>query len=212
VLLWGPQGGALLENREWKKLPAAPVKALFRGVKQGRLLLYGEGKAVGAVYDFKAGAWTELPKSPLADRVYNVVHWDGTSVFDWGGWTSSDKPRTHYKDGASWKIGAKEWSRTADAPLEVDGRYWIHSTATSRWLLAWGGVTLGTGKGSEKVVPQKPFDDAAMFDRETGTWRLVPCAGPLMPWMSAPGFFWIGEQLLIVDGNLARAAVWSPPR
>lgn len=207
LLAWGKHG-ALFTEGQWHRLPSPPVKAVFRGVKKGRALLWRDGpKCRGAVLELKTGRYVAIPKFPLAERYTESEFWDGESLLVSGGTAMVKQTRVYYRDGARWTAGDNMWTRVHDCPLDLEGRYRITSTADARYLVVWGGSKGWRDKHTERGF----FDDAAIYDIKLDRWKVVKPLGPLSMWIRKPRFVWLGEKLFVIDEKASHLFLWTAP-
>ncbi|MGZ4792054.1 MAG: hypothetical protein ACXWBO_09320 [Ilumatobacteraceae bacterium] len=111
----------------------------------------------GAVYDAATDTWKAIDKAPIAGRRSAKAVWTGSRAVIWGG---VDDQGRGLHDGALFDPSSGEWTKMAEAPVEVSAGG-SAAVWTGTEMLIWGGPAGSKG---------------AAFDPKTDQWRLLPAA------------------------------------
>lgn len=196
----------------WATLPPGPVVDRFRTVMfwaptSHELVIWGGTRtgwkgyevedlalADGAAWNPKTKTWRVLAKSPLTGR-FAAPAWDGEHLvvayggrYDVGEGTAA----TIMVPGAALYDPAKdEWRKICDPPATPDRIASVTATIGAAGSLAvlWAGYP-GYGGDGDDIAH---YENGAIFDRATLTWRLL--AAP-------PGDGWSGGAVFSSGGKL----------
>jgi hypothetical protein len=155
----------------------------------------------GFAYNPDTDTWRPLAPSPLAPGVHPTAEWTRNGLLVYAGTGDPDDGATF----ARYDPYRDHWQELTDPPL-VPRRY-AASAYDDRAFVLWGG----------SAGPEREFGDGAVYDDETGTWKLLPVAPNgaardrhAMEWVAGRlyitgGFRTLGPLLYVPDGESARA-------
>lgn len=143
----------------------------------------------GAIYDFEAGEWREIPQAPGGARCGAAVAMSAGELLVYGGYDSAGPPMPEdlHGGGVLYDLEAGEWRQIPAAP--VSPRWGAVAAWTGSELVVWG----GTGPDNE------PLADGAAYDPEAGEWRAI-AESPLTARTGLTSA-WIGDELVVFGGR-----------
>ncbi len=138
-------------SQTWKSLTASTIAARYShgavwSTTTNEMIVWGgyggtcSGYACadGAAFNPSTNTWTALPAPPpgFSGRYRHTMLWTGSEVVIWGGLGTSS---SYLRDGARFDPKTKLWTKFADPPATIDGRYDHVSVFTGSEVLVWGG-------------------------------------------------------------------------
>ena len=159
----------------WTRMADAPIAGrssyLAIEIDRGTFIwggyVTGENTS-GAIYDAKAGRWTEIAPTPGNDRTGVAAAWSGQQVLIWGG-------NDNLRDGLAYDPDADRWSPIPNAPIS-------------------GGRAIGAWTGSQLVVVSTAAQ-AAAWDPEARVWQRL--TDPPIP-AGYLESVWTGDELIVL--------------
>lgn len=160
-----------LGARRWEVIPSPPVepRSLCGAAVCGPRFAFWGGFADGhpdrtfddgAIFDFRARAWTRLPDTGLGKRWGVNMAWIGEDIILWGGYGEAGDGN----DGVIVHARTGKVRRMKEAPIK--GRMSGIFMPLRDRVFVWGGYTSSGGF----------FLDGALYDPKTDEWEALPPA------------------------------------
>jgi hypothetical protein len=170
----------------------------------------GEGSVIRAApfttpalfTEITPGSMIDLPKAPIADRIWGATVWTGTEMIVWGG-TAYDPvtgDATPFGDGAAFNLANGTWRIIAPAPLAAREQFPAVWTGTE--MVVWGGQVV-----EHADVEGVPIHDGAAYNPTTDSWRMLPAAplGSGTPQGRIVTLVWTGTEVVLSGGSVTAA-------
>lgn len=168
-----------LNTLEWSDIADPELGHIERHVlvgMDGRMALVGGHDGPSQVsmvhiYDLVGDTWTRSSPMPVDPRERTDAVWTGSELIVWGGFgTYAVEPDTDgdyvFGDGAAYDPDTDEWRVLAESPLADRCDHTL--TWTGVEMIVVGGLPLC---GDPNVLA---FGDAALYDPDTDSWRMIP--------------------------------------
>jgi hypothetical protein len=193
-------------DNAWRELPPPPgPKGCYEGGDRAvwtghEMLLWG---VTNTAYDPQTNHWRNLPVDHAGSGGPAVVVWTGRQMIGWGGGCCGEASA----EGTAYTPATDSWRRLPASPLE--GRPTAAGAWTGTEMIVAGGTTGDTGAFHV-------FADAAGYNPETRTWRMLP---PMPTARTEATAVWDGTELLVIGGHtivgnrvkfLARGVAYNP--